>query len=56
MYPKDEIKKNLNDPIIFLRAINDCVMICPNLKLTEIADLLEAYRVRLKESFDIMDE
>ena len=55
MFPTSEVKKNLEDPMTFLRAIEDCVKIYPGLKPTAIAKMLEAYQVRLKESFGIME-
>jgi hypothetical protein len=55
MFPTDEVKKNLENPITFLRALEDCVKIYPDLKPTAIAKMLEAYQMRLKESFGIMD-
>lgn len=55
MFPTDEVKKNLKDPMTFLRAVDDCVKIYPGLKPTAIAKMLEAYRTRLEESFGIMD-
>jgi hypothetical protein len=55
MFPTDEIKKNLEDPMTFLRAIEDCVKIYPGLKPTAIAKMLKVYQTRLKESFGIMD-
>jgi hypothetical protein len=55
MFPTDEVKKTLEDPMTFLRALVDCVKICPGLKPTAIAKMLEAYQTRLKESFGIME-
>jgi len=55
MFPTDEVKKNLEDPKTFLKALEDCVKIYPGLKPTAIAKMLEAYQVRLKESFGIME-
>ena len=55
MFPTDEIKKNLEDPMTFLKSLEDCVKIYPGLKPTAIAKRLEAYQTRLKESFGIMD-
>ena len=55
MFPTDEVKKNLEDPMTFLKALGDCVKIYPGLKPTAIAKMLEAYQVRLKESFGIME-
>ena len=54
MFPIDEVKKNLEDPMTFLRALEDCVKIYPGLRPTAIAEMLEAYQVRLKESFGII--
>jgi hypothetical protein len=55
VYATEEIKKILNDPNLFLRALEDCVKIYPGLKPTAIAKMLEAYQTRLKESFGIME-
>lgn len=55
MFPIDEVKKNLEDPMTFLRTIEDCVKMFPGLKPTAIAKMLEAYQARLKESFGIME-
>lgn len=55
VYATEEIKKNLEDPMTFLRTLEDCVKIYPGLKPTTIAKMLEAYQVRLKESFGIME-
>lgn len=55
VYATEEIKKNLEDPMTLLRALEDCVKIYPGLKPTAIAKMLEAYQVRLKESFGIME-
>ena len=55
MFPTDEVKKNLEDPTTFLRAIDDCVKIYPGLKPSAIAKMLATYQVRLKESFGIME-
>ena len=55
MFPTDEVKKNLEDPMTFLLALGDCVNIYPGLKPTAIAKMLEAYQTRLKESFGIME-
>lgn len=55
MFPTDEIKKNLEDPKTFLRALEDCVKIYPGLKPTAIAKMLKTYQSRLKESFGIME-
>lgn len=55
MFPTDEVKHNLEDPITFLRALEDCVKIYPGLKPTAIAKMLEVYQTRLKESFGIME-
>ena len=55
MFPTDEVKKNLEDPITFLRALEDCVKIYTGLKPTAIAKMHEAYQTRLKESFGIME-
>ena len=55
MFPTDEVKKNLEDPMTLLRALEDCVKIYPGLKPTAIAKMLEAYQARLKESFGIME-
>ena len=55
MFPIDEVKKNLEDPMILLRALADCIEIYPGLNPTAIAKMLEIYQVRLKESFGIME-
>lgn len=55
MFATDEVKKNLEDPMTFLKAIDDCAKIYPGLKPTAIAKMLEVYQVRLKESFGIME-
>jgi len=55
MFPTDEVKKKLEDPMTLLRALEDCVKIYPGLKPTAIAKMLEAYQTRLKESFGIME-
>ena len=55
MFPTDEVKKKLEDPMTFLKAIGDCANIYPGLKPTAIAKMLEVYQVRLKESFGIME-
>lgn len=55
MFPIDEVKNNLEDPMTFLRALEDCVKMYPGLKPTAIAKMLEAYQTRLKESFGIME-
>ena len=52
-YNKDEIKKILNDNIIFLKALEDGVEGCPSLKPTAIAKIMENYRTRLKDAFGI---
>lgn len=55
MFPTDEVKKKLEDPMTFLRTIEDCVKMYPGLKPTAIAKMLEAYQTKLKESFGIME-
>ena len=55
MFLTDEVKNNLEDPITFLRALEDCVKIYPGLNPTAIAKMLEIYQARLKESFGIME-
>lgn len=55
MFLTEEIKKNLEDPMTFLRALEDCVKRYPSLKPTAIAEMLETYQTRLKESFGIIE-
>lgn len=55
MFPTDEVKNNLEDPMTLLRALEDCIKMYPGLKPTAIAKMLEAYQTRLKESFGIME-
>lgn len=55
MFPTNEVKQNLEDPMTFLRALEDCVKMFPGLKPTAIAKMFEAYQSRLKESFGIME-
>lgn len=55
MFPTDEVKKNLEDPMTLLKALEDCVKICPGLKPTTIAKMLQSYQDRLKERFGIFE-
>ena len=55
MFTTDEVKKNLEDPMTFVRALEDCVKMYPDLKPIEIARMLEAYRTRLAENFGIIE-
>lgn len=55
VYATEEIKKILDDPNLFLRAVDDCIKIYPGLKPTTIAKMLDDYRSRLKDSFGIED-
>lgn len=55
MFPTEEVKQNLKDPMTFLRAVEDCIKIYPGLKPTAIAKMLETYQTRLLESFGIME-
>lgn len=55
VYATEEIKKILDDPNLFLRAVDDCTKIYPGLKPTAIAKMLDDYRSRLKDAFGIED-
>ena len=45
----------LDDPNLFLRAVDDYTKIYPGLKPTAITKMLDDYRSRLKDAFDIED-
>lgn len=55
VYATEEIKKILDDPKLFLRAVDDCIKIYPGLKPSAIAKMLDDYRSRLKDAFGIED-
>lgn len=55
VYVREEIEKILNDPNLFLRAVDDCIKIYPGLKPTAIVKMLDDYRSRLKDAFNIED-
>ena len=55
IYPREEIEKILNDPNLFLRAVNDGIIFAPGLKPSAIAKIMDLYRSRLKDAFGIED-
>lgn len=53
IYTREEIEKVLKDPYLLCKAIEDGIVQYPSLKPTAIGNLMDIYRVRLKEAFGI---